>query len=75
MEPIITDDLAIWLNLRAPENPYSANLSVEKLQWNLGRRSLAKDLLDLYRKQTSDSRATAIEDISTNFTDKKCQLK
>lgn len=67
-EPIVTDTLALWLNLRAPENPYSANRSLEKLHWDLGRRSLAKELLDLYRKQTSDSRATAIEDIHNKLT-------
>lgn len=65
--PTITDELALWLQLRAPEDPYPASATNEQLRWRLGRRSLAKELLDIHRQQKSDARSEAITDIYTEI--------
>lgn len=62
-EPIISDDLAIWIELRERENPYTTNLTNDELRFRLGRRSIVKEILDLYQKQNSSSRSQSIQDI------------
>ena len=63
IEPIISDDLAIWIELKERENPYPTNLSNDELRFRLGRRSIVKEILDLYQKQNSSSRSQSIQDI------------
>lgn len=62
-EPIISDDLAIWIELKERENPYPTNLTNDELRFRLGRRSIVKEILDLYQKQNSSSRSQSIQDI------------
>lgn len=69
--PIVGEDLALWLEYRVKEDPYMKNLTNEEMRWRLGRRSLAKELLDLYRQQSSDERATTLTDIITKYQQKQ----
>ena len=66
-DPIISDKLAIWVELKERENPYTTNLSNDELRFRLGRRSIVKEILDLYRKQNGSSRSEAINDICDNI--------
>lgn len=70
-EPIITDELALWITQRAPEESHAAGISNDDLRWRLGRRSLAAELLALHRKQSGDSRATAIQDLHDSILSKR----
>ena len=62
-EPIISDELAVWIELKERDNPYPNNLTNDELRWRLGRRSVVKEILDLYQKQNSDTRSQAVQDI------------